>query len=123
MSEVENVTLFFDMQKLTINTWKIMIKIPNLNYWDANNLHEWAMSQKLSVVVLSGLKTHLHLLNRERSRNIYKIIKDYNEVSDEGYFLEVDVQYPEKIHDLLNDFFNWKNENQKSWKTCSQVTQ
>ena len=123
MSEVENVTLFFDMQKLTINTWKIMIKIPNLNYWDANNLHEWAMSQKLSVVVLSGLKTRLHLLNRERSRNIYKIIKDYNEVSDEGYFLEVDVQYPEKMHDLLNDFFNWKNENQKSWKTCSQVTQ
>ena len=25
-------------------------------------------------------------------------IKDYNEESDEGYFLEVHVQYPEKIH-------------------------
>ena len=25
-------------------------------------------------------------------------IKNYNEESDEGYFLEVDVQYPEKLH-------------------------
>ena len=24
--------------------------------------------------------------------------------SDTGYFLEVDVQYPEKLHDLQNDF-------------------
>ena len=26
-----------------------------------------------------------------------------NEESDKGYFLEVDVQYPEKLHDLRND--------------------
>ena len=26
-----------------------------------------------------------------------------NEESDKGYFLEVDVQYPEKLHDLHND--------------------
>ena len=30
-------------------------------------------------------------------------IKNYNEESDEGYFVEVDVQYPEKLHDLHND--------------------
>ena len=30
-------------------------------------------------------------------------IKNYNEESDEGYFLEVDVQCPEKLHDLHND--------------------
>ena len=30
-------------------------------------------------------------------------IKNYNEESDEGYFLEVDVQYPEKLHELHND--------------------
>ena len=30
-------------------------------------------------------------------------IKNYNEESDEGYFLEVDVQYPEKIYELHND--------------------
>ena len=30
-------------------------------------------------------------------------IKNYNEESDEGYFLEVDVQYFEKLHYLHND--------------------
>ena len=30
-------------------------------------------------------------------------IKIYNQESDEKYFLEVDVQYPEKIHELHND--------------------
>ena len=30
-------------------------------------------------------------------------IKNYNEESDEGYFLEIVVQYPEKLHELHND--------------------
>ena len=30
-------------------------------------------------------------------------IKNYNEEIDEGYFLEVDVQYLEKLHELHND--------------------
>ena len=30
-------------------------------------------------------------------------INNYNEESDEGYFLEVDVQYLEKLHKIYND--------------------
>ena len=30
-------------------------------------------------------------------------IKNYNEESDKEYFLEVDIQYLEKLHELLND--------------------
>ena len=30
-------------------------------------------------------------------------IKNYNEESDEGYFLDVYVEYPEKLHELHND--------------------
>ena len=30
-------------------------------------------------------------------------IKNYNEESDEGYFLEVDVKYLEIVHELHND--------------------
>ena len=30
-------------------------------------------------------------------------IKSYNEESDEGCFLEVDIQYPEKLHELHNN--------------------
>ena len=32
-----------------------------------------------------------------------KLRKSYNEESDEGYFLEVDVQYVQKLHELHND--------------------
>ena len=31
------------------------------------------------------------------------MIKNYNEESDERYFFEFDVQYPEKLHELHND--------------------
>ena len=30
-------------------------------------------------------------------------IENYNEDSDEGYFLEVDVQYPEKLFEFHDD--------------------
>ena len=30
-------------------------------------------------------------------------IKNYNKESDKGFFLEVDVQYTEKLHELHND--------------------
>ena len=29
-------------------------------------------------------------------------MKNYNEESDEGYFIEVDIQYPKKLHELQN---------------------
>ena len=31
-------------------------------------------------------------------------LKSFNEESGEGYFLEVDVQYPEKLYEFYNDF-------------------
>ena len=37
----------------------------------------------------------------EETQFTQDFIKNYNEESDEGYFLEADVQYPEKIHDDL----------------------
>ena len=32
-----------------------------------------------------------------------KILKNYNDESDEGYFIGFDVQHPEKLHELYND--------------------
>ena len=32
--------------------------------------------------------------------NLMRISKSYNEERDEGYFLEVDIQYPENLHEL-----------------------
>ena len=66
-----------------------------LKYWDVNILYHWAISQKLPV-------NNLELIEDTSSFN-EDFIKNYGEESDEGYFLEVDVQYPEKLHELHND--------------------
>ena len=39
---------------------------------------------------------------KETSQFNEYFVKSYNEDSDEGYFLEVDGQYPEKLNDLRN---------------------
>ena len=66
-----------------------------LQYWDKNNLYGWAMSQKLPVN------------NFEWIKDTFQFTEDFmkicNEESDEGYFLEVDVQYLEKLYELHND--------------------
>ena len=66
-----------------------------LEHLDANNLYGWAMMQKMLVY------------NFEFVRNVSKIdedfIKNFDENSDKGYILEVDVEYPKNLHDLLSD--------------------
>ena len=59
------------------------------------NLYVWAMLQKLPVNNFEWIK--------DTSQFNEDFIKNYNEESDEGYFLEVDVQYLEKLHELHND--------------------
>ena len=66
-----------------------------LKYWDVNNLYGWAMSQKLPVNKFEWIE--------ETSQFNEDFITNYNEESDEGYFLEVEVQYPQKLHELHND--------------------
>ena len=62
-----------------------MIKIKEssyLQYWDANNLNGWAMSQKLPVNNFEWIK--------DTSQFNEDFIKNCNEESDEGFFFEVD---------------------------------
>ena len=66
-----------------------------LKYWDVNNLYGWAMSQKLPVNKFEQIK--------DTSKFNEDFIKNYNEDSGEGYFLEVDVQYHENLYELHND--------------------
>ena len=57
-----------------------------LKNWSVNNLYGWAMSRKQKEI--------------KRIENTSQFSEDflkiYNETSDKGYFLEVDVQYLEK---------------------------
>ena len=66
-----------------------------LQYDDGNNLYGFVMIQPLPV---DGFKF---------VKNVSKIdedfIKNYYEDSDKGYILEVDVEYPKKLHDLHGD--------------------
>ena len=66
-----------------------------LQCWDVNNLYGWAMSQKLPVNNFEWIGDYSQF-NKD-------FIKNYNEEGDEGYILEVDVQYLEKLHERHND--------------------
>ena len=67
-------------------------------------LYGWGMLQKLPGNDIESIK--------DSSQNHEDFIKNYNEESDEGYFLEDDDQWLEKLHELHDDlrFF------QKEWR-------
>ena len=62
-----------------------------IQYWDVNKL----MSRQLPINNFEWLK--------DSSQFNKDFIKVYNEESDEGYFLEVDIQCFEKLYELHND--------------------
>ena len=64
-----------------------------LQYWDVNDLYVLEMSQKLPVNNFIWIED-ISQFNED-------FIKNYNEESDEEYFLEVGVIYLEKLHFYL----------------------
>ena len=64
-------------------------------YLDANNLYGWAMSQYLPT---GGFRWMT-----EKQINKIDLAK-YKEDSTRGIILEVDLEYPKKLHDLHNDY-------------------
>ena len=70
------------------------------------------MSQKLPVNKFEWIEK-ISQFNKD-------FIKNYNKETDEGCFLEVDVQYPKKVHELHNDlpFLPSRKEIKKSRKGC-----
>ena len=60
-----------------------------LKFCSVNKLCEWTMSQKLSVNDFKCVED-ISEFNED-------FIRSYNAESDEGCFLEVDVQYPKKF--------------------------
>ena len=64
-------------------------------YLDASNLYGWAMSRKLLVNGFEWVE-ELSQFNEDFTTN-------YDENSNEEYFLEVDVKYPKKLFNLHSD--------------------
>ena len=65
----------------------------HIMYLDANNLYGWAMSQDLPTGDFKWLDI-----------NDFILLDDYNETSVRGLILEVDLEYPDELHDLHNDY-------------------
>ena len=64
-------------------------------YLDANNLYGWAMSQYLPTSGFKWMtKNHIDKID----------LAKYTEDSNKGLILEVDLAYPEELHDLHNDY-------------------
>ena len=66
-----------------------------VEYLDANNLYGWAMSQKLPTNSFKWVE-NLSQFNES-------FIKNYDENSDKGYFLETDIDYPKRLFNLHKD--------------------
>ena len=66
-----------------------------IQYLDANNLYGASMSKKLPI---KGFKWFDDI-----ERIDEEFIKEYNEISDKGYVIEADVDYPQELHDLHSD--------------------
>ena len=64
-------------------------------YLDANNLYGWAMSQYLPT-------GNFRWLTKEQISKTN--LANYSEEHDEGLLLEVDLDYPQELHDLHNDY-------------------
>lgn len=62
-----------------------------LMYYDANNLYGWAMSQPLPYGNFEWINPKTFDISELKS------------TSDKGYILEVDLDYPNNLHDLHND--------------------
>ena len=64
-----------------------------INYLDANNLYRLAMSQKLPIGTLKWVKKKL----------TEQDIKDWDENNEFAFILEVDLEYPNHLHDEHSD--------------------
>ena len=89
------------------------IESPYLTYLDAKNLYGWKMSQKLPVNWFMWCNKYLSDFNED-------FIKNYDENSDEGYFLEVDIEYPKQLFSSHKDlpFLSERRKFEKVKTTC-----
>ena len=85
----QSVHRYAKANTICIKNYDKSIESSYLMYLDASNLYGWAMSKKLPV---NGFQWENDLSRFNRN-----FIKNYNENSDAGYFLEVDIEYPKQL--------------------------
>ena len=78
-----------------MNNYNKKIDSSYIENLDANSLYRWAMSEKLPI---NGFKWVKNLSKRNEN-----FIKSYDENSDKGYFLDVEVEYPKTLFNSHKD--------------------
>ena len=78
-----------------MNNYDKKIDSSYIEYLDSNSLYGWAISQKLPVDGFEWVK-NLSKFNED-------FTKEYDENSDKGYFLEVDVEYRKTLFNSHKD--------------------
>ncbi len=73
-------------------------------YLDANNLYGCAMSQLLPVGNFRWVDEECIKQKFDTKENIIKRIMGLSDEAEKGYIFEVDLEYPNEIHDLHNDY-------------------
>ena len=89
-----------------MNNYNEDIESSYIAYLDANNLYGWTMSQKVPVNGFKWVK--------KSSKFDEDFIKKYDENSNTGYFLEVDVEYPNALFNSQR--FSISTPKKKRWK-------
>ena len=75
-------------------------------YLDANNLYDWAMSQYLPTGNFKWMT----------DKEISKIdLRKYKADDKKGLILEVDLEYPQELHDITNQYGNANNKYMKEY--------
>ena len=88
-----------------MKTYDKKIESSHLTYLDAKYLYGWAMFQKLPVNGFMWYNDYLSDFSED-------FIKNYDENRGEGYFLEVDMEYPKQLFVLIMNYhFYQKEEN------------
>ena len=96
-----------------LNNYDKKIDPSYIEYLKVNNLYGWAMSQTLPVNGFKWVK-NLSKFNED-------FIKEYDENSDAGYFLEIDVEYLKTLfnsHKYL-PFLSERKKRKKKKLVCS----
>ena len=89
-----------DAQKPITSILKIMIQTKNLHIsttcqWDVNNFYGWAISKTLAI---DGFKWKKYLLRFDEG-----LLQNYDQDTDKGCILEIDVKFPKELQKLRSD--------------------
>ena len=78
-------------------------EIKSINYLDANNLYGWAMCEPLPI---GNFKMYddSNLATQFEKDKIIERLENWKSSNRKGYIIEVDLEYPKKLHDFHNSY-------------------